>query len=124
MSDRDDDYPRRGEIWLADSPNQPDDPHQPRPSLIVSDDARNRRSPTVIVVPIFSSARSGPTRVPIRSGVGGIIHDSVLVCEQLATLNKRFVADGPLGPVVSLSLLGRVNRAIRRALGEAVPEPS
>jgi mRNA-degrading endonuclease toxin of MazEF toxin-antitoxin module len=120
----DEDFPRRGEIWLVDTPHQPDDPHQPRPSLIVSVDARNLRSPTVSIVPIFSAARLGPTRVPIRAGIGGIIHDSVLACEQLATLNKRFVVDGPLGGIVSLSLLGRVNRAIRRALGEVVPEPS
>ena len=62
--------------------------------------------------------------MPIRSGVGGIIHDSVLACEQLATLHKMFIVDGPLGDVVSASLLGRVNRAIRRGLGEVVPEPA
>jgi mRNA-degrading endonuclease toxin of MazEF toxin-antitoxin module len=117
-------YPRLGEIWLIDTPNQPDDPHQPRPGLIVSEDLRNRRSPTVIVVPVFSSGRPGPTRVTIRAGVGGIDHDSILLCEQLATLNKVFVFDGPLGGTASPSLLGRVNRAIRRALGEVVPEPS
>jgi mRNA interferase MazF len=120
----DGDDPRRGEIWYIDTPNQPDDPHQPRPGLIVSEDSRNRRSPTVIVVPIFSSGRTGPTRVPIRAGIGGIDHDSLLLCEQLVTLNKVFVFDGPLGDTVSPSLLGRVNRAIRRALGEVVPEPS
>jgi mRNA-degrading endonuclease toxin of MazEF toxin-antitoxin module len=120
----DDGFPQRGEIWLVDTPNQPDDPQQPRPSLIISVDARNQHSPTVIIVPIFSSARPGPTRVPIRAGLGGIIHDSVLACEQLATLHKMFVVDGPLGPPVSPSPLGRVNRAIRRALGEVVPEPS
>jgi mRNA-degrading endonuclease toxin of MazEF toxin-antitoxin module len=92
--------------------------------LIISEDLRNRRSPTVIVVPIFSSGRPGPTRVPIRAGVGGIDHDSILLCEQLATLNKVFVFDGPLGGTVAPSLLGRINRAIRRALGEVVPEPS
>jgi mRNA-degrading endonuclease toxin of MazEF toxin-antitoxin module len=92
--------------------------------LIVSVDVRNRRSPTVIVVPVFSSAQPGPTRVPIRARIGGIIHDSVLACEQLATLHKMFLVEGPLGETVSPSLLGRVNRAIRRALGEVVPEPS
>jgi mRNA-degrading endonuclease toxin of MazEF toxin-antitoxin module len=124
MSDSDLDFPRRGEICYIDTPNQPDDPHQPRPGLIVSENVRNRRSPTVIVVPIFSSSRPGQSRVPIRAGVGGIDHDSILVCEQVATLNKFFVFDGPLGGLVSPSLLERVNRAIRRALGEVVPEPS
>jgi mRNA-degrading endonuclease toxin of MazEF toxin-antitoxin module len=77
-----------------------------------------------MIVPIISSARPSPTCLPIRAGLGGIIHDSVLACEQLATLHKMFVLDGPLGPPVSPSLLGRVNRAIRRALGEVIPEPS
>jgi mRNA interferase MazF len=124
MSESDLDFPRRGEIWYIDTPNQPDDPHQPRPGLIVSEDVRNRRSPTVIVVPIFTSGALGPTRVPVRAGSGGLPHDSVLFCEEVASLNKRFVLDGPLGLPVSPSLLGRVNRAIQRALGEVVPEPS
>jgi len=123
-SDREDDYPRRGEIWLAELPNMPYDPHQPRPVLIVSDDRRNRLFDHVIVVPSYSSRRRGPTRVPIQGGTGGIVHDSVLYCEEASTLHRDFLVDVPLGETVSLSLLGRVNRAIRRALGEVVPEPS
>jgi mRNA-degrading endonuclease toxin of MazEF toxin-antitoxin module len=119
-----DDFPRRGEIWLVDMPNLPYDPHQPRPALVVSDDRRNLAFEHVIVVPCYSSRRLGPTRVPIRSGTGGIMHDSVLYCEEVMTLHRDFFVDGPLGPPVSFSLLGRVNRAIRRALGEVVPEPS
>jgi mRNA-degrading endonuclease toxin of MazEF toxin-antitoxin module len=124
MDDHDDDSPRRGEVWMVETPNLPTDPHQPRPGLIVSEDHRNESLDHVIVVPIFSSRRIGPTRVPIRSGAGGIEHDSVLYCEEVTTLHHDFIVDGPLGPPVSLSLLGRVNRAIRRALGEVVPEPS
>lgn len=33
--------PRRGEIWNVDTPNQPSDPHQPRPALVISADERN-----------------------------------------------------------------------------------
>jgi len=109
---------------MVETPHQPDDPHQPRPALVVSEDRRNRRRDSVIVVPIFSSGALGPTRVPIRAGIGGLAHDSVLFGEEVAALNKTFVVDGPLGGTVSRSLLGRVNRAIRRALGEVVPEPS
>ena len=122
--ERDDDFPRRGEIWMVETPNMPGDPHQPRPGLIVSEDRRNQRLDHVIVVPIFSSRRTGPTRVAIRSGAGGIEHDSVLYCEEVTTLYHDFIVDGPLGGTVSPSLLGCVNRAIRRALGEIVPEPS
>lgn len=122
--ERGDDFPRRGEIWLVETPNMPADLHQPRLGLVVSDDRRNRSRDHAIVVPVFSSRRSGPTRVPIRSGTGGIGHDSMLYCEEVTTLDRSFIVDGPLGPPVSPSLLGRVNRAIRRALGEVVTEPS
>ena len=122
--DRNGDFPRRGEIWMVETPYRPDDPHQPRSALIVSEDRRNERLDHVIVVPIFSSRRSGPTRVPIRSGDGGIDHDSTLYCEEVTTLDRDFLVDGPLGGTVSPSLLGRVNRAIRRALGEVIAEPS
>jgi mRNA-degrading endonuclease toxin of MazEF toxin-antitoxin module len=124
VNDGDEDYPRRGEIWMIETPHQPDDPHQPRPALVVSEDMRNRRRDSVIVVPIFTSGALGPTRVQVRAGSGGLPHGSVLFGEEVASLNKMFILDGPLGPPVSPSLLGRVNRAIRRALGEVVPEPS
>lgn len=125
MLDKEDDarFPRRGEIWLVDTPNQPKDPHQPRPALIVSEDVRNRLTDDVIVVPIFSSGRLGPTRVPIRAGSGGLPKDSIAFCEEVTTLHHDVLADGPLGPPVSPVILGRVVRAIRRALGEVVPEP-
>jgi mRNA-degrading endonuclease toxin of MazEF toxin-antitoxin module len=109
---------------MIETPHRPDDPHQPRPALIVSEDTRNRRRDSVIVVPIFSSGALGPTRVPVRAGSNGLPHDSILFGEEVAALDKMFLVDGPLGDTVSLSLLGRVNRAIRRALGEVVSEPS
>ena len=123
-TDRDADFPRRGEIWMVETPNQPDDPHQPRPALVVSEDGRNRRRPSIMFAPVFSSGAVGPTHVALPAGAGGIPHRSVIFCEEVSALHKMFVVDGPLGGTVSLSLLGRVNRAIRRALGEVVPEPS
>jgi len=109
--------PRRGEIWSVYTPGQPEDPHQPRPALVVSEDVRNRMTDDVIVVPIF------PTHIPIGEGVGGLPHDSVLLCEEITTITRDFMGDGPLGLGVSTGLLERVIRAVRRALGELVPEP-
>jgi mRNA-degrading endonuclease toxin of MazEF toxin-antitoxin module len=79
-------------------------------------------SDDVIVVPVFTSRRLGPTRVPIARGTGGLDHDSVLFCEEITTLVDGFLEDGPLGPPVSQALLQRVLRAIRRSVGEVVPE--
>lgn len=116
--------PRRGEIWLVYTPGQPDDPHQPRPALVVSENVRNRRSDDLIVVPIFSGGSLGPTRVRITAGTGGIRHDSVLFCEEITTIADTLLARGPLGAAVPASLLDHVLRAVRRALGEVLPEPS
>jgi mRNA-degrading endonuclease toxin of MazEF toxin-antitoxin module len=118
-----DDAPRRGEIWSVYTPGQPADPHQPRPALVVSADVRNRLTDDLIVVPIFTAGRLGPTRVPIARDVGGLPHDSVLFCEEVTTINRDFLGDGPLGGRVPAALLDRVIRATRRALGEVVPEP-
>jgi mRNA-degrading endonuclease toxin of MazEF toxin-antitoxin module len=115
--------PRRGEIWLAYTPGQPRDPHQPRPVLVISEDIRNRNRDDAIVIPIFSRGRTGPTRIPLVEGAGGISRDSILFCEQLATVHHDFLVDGPLGEAVPAPLLEWVMRAVRRALGDVVPEP-
>lgn len=114
-------HPRRGEIWWVRLPGQPVDSHQPRPGLVVSDDVRNRLADDVMVVPVFSRGRLGPTRVALPAGVGGIPRDSVLFCEELTTIADVFLTGGPLGPVVPAPLLDAVVRAVRRAVGEIVP---
>jgi len=76
----------------------------------------------VIVVPIFSSGRPGPTRVALPAGVGGLDHDSVLFCDELTTLDHRFMSDQPVGPPVPGRVMKEVVSAVRRALGDVVPE--
>ena len=105
-------------------PGQPDDPHQPRPALVVSADIRNRLADDVMVVPIFSEGAEGPTHVHIERGVGGLRKDGVLFCEELTTLDRDFLSRGPWGPAVPGDVLAAVLRAVRRALGETVAEPS
>jgi hypothetical protein len=55
--------------------------------------------------------------------MGSIPHDSVLFCEEITTIHRDFLANGPLGAPVTRELLDRVLRGIRRALGEVIPEP-
>ena len=115
--------PHQGEIWYVYTPGQPDDPHQPRPALVISEDIRNRLTDDVLVVPVFTTGRLGPTRVWLPTGAGGIAHDSVLFCEEITTIDKDFLAPGPLGPPVPELVLWAARRGVRRALGEVVPEP-
>ena len=112
--------PRRGEIWLVDLPNQPSDPHMPRPGLVVSVDVRTRLAGDVLVVPLSASLRSLPTHVFIPAAEGGQSLDSMAKCEQIASIEKSFLLDGPLGPPLPASRMDEVVRAIRRAVGDYV----
>lgn len=114
--------PRRGEIWSVLVPGQPDDPRQPRPALVISEDVRNELTDDVIVVPIFSRGAPGPTRVALPAGSGGIAREGVLFCEEITTIDRDFLRRGPLGLPVDDEVLDRTCRAIRRAIGELVPE--
>ncbi len=69
-----------------------------RPALVVQNDVNNRRMTNVIVAAITTTKhRSGqPTQllVEFASPVGqqsGLAHDSVVTCENLATLDKSLV---------------------------------
>ncbi len=115
------DPPRRGEVWSVFLPGQPDDPHQPRPALVISANVRNRATDDLIVLPIFSTGAVGPTRVPLLRGVGGIKRDSLIFCEEITTIDRDFVDRGPWGPPVDAGTLRSVVRAIRLAVGEVVP---
>jgi mRNA interferase MazF len=103
------------------TPGQPDDPHQPRPAIVVSEDVRNRLRDDVIAVPLFSSGKAGPTRVPLPAGAGGLRRPGIAFCEEVTTLDRDFLTRGPLGKPVSPSQMAEVIRAIRRALGDLLP---
>lgn len=115
--------PRRGELWLVYTPGQPDDSHQPRPALVVSEDVRNRLRDDLIVVPAFTRGRLGPTRVQLPAGAGGLEDASVLFCEEITTVDRDFLYRGPLGRRLPADVMDGVVRGVRRAIGETVPEP-
>jgi mRNA-degrading endonuclease toxin of MazEF toxin-antitoxin module len=101
---------------MAQLPGQPDDPHQPRPVLIISVDSRNRSTDDVIAIPIFTHGRLGPTRVRIHAGTGGIRQDSVMFCDELTTIGHDFLDHGPLGPPVAHDFLDRIVQAVLNAI--------
>src|SRR2546428_11358549 len=102
------------------TPGQPDDPHQPRPALVLSEDIRNRLRDDLIVIPIFSTGKSGPTRLFLPSGHGGLRRSGLLYCEEITSMYRDFLYGGPLGPRVSSSVLVAVVLAVRRAVGDLV----
>lgn len=112
-------FPQKGEVWYVHIPNQPGDPHQPRPAVVVSRDVRNKHSTDVMVVPVFTESTTyNDTYVTIPQNEGGMPHKSVAKCDQATTIDKSFLQDGPLGKRVSQALMWQIHYAIRRALGE------
>lgn len=74
------------------------------------------------VIPIYSEGASGPTRVQLPAGTGGIRRESMLFCEEISTIDRDFFQRGPWGARVDDDVMNAVLRAVRRALGEVVPE--
>ena len=88
-----------------------------RPVIVVSHDGFNRTPHwfSLIVVPVSSSSRHrGPTSVTLEAGCGGLDRDSVALCHQVTTLDRRKLLRlmGTLGP----SKLEAVAEALRGAL--------
>ena len=83
---------RRGDIFYADlSPVIGSEQGGVRPVLVVQNDVGNRYSPNVIVGAITSRLTKAklPTHIEVASGSFGLTKDSVILLEQLRTLDKR-----------------------------------
>lgn len=59
-----------------------------RPVLVVQNDIGNRYAPTIIVVCISTKHGKLPTHVHLKKGVGNLNRDSIVLCEQLRTIDK------------------------------------
>ena len=83
---------KRGDIFYADlSPVVGSDQGGTRPVLIVQNDTGNRPSPTVIAAAITSQTGKArlPTHINIAGGSVGLTKDSVILLEQIRTIDKR-----------------------------------
>ncbi len=78
-------------------PNQPDDPHQPRPAIVVSRDARNQVAGDVMMVPVFGEPSGyNDSYVIIPATEGGLTKESTAKCDQVTTINKKLLGKVPL----------------------------
>lgn len=106
-------FPRRGGIWLVSFPDDP----KARPALIVSLDARNALSNSVLAVPITTNLRPAPTHVLLPARQGGLAHDSMARCENVSYLHKSRLARGPLAGCISAALMRDVELSLLRSMG-------
>ncbi len=111
---------KRGEIYFADlSPVVGSEQGGTRPVLIIQNDVGNKYSPTVIVSAITSQLSKAklPTHVELSSNEYHLPKDSVVLLEQIRTLDKRRLKE----KITTLDehKMKEINRAILISLGYA-----
>ena len=114
---------RRGDIYYADlSPVVGSEQGGLRPVLIIQNDIGNRYSPTVIAAAITSkmSKTHLPTHIDVYAEKVGLAKDSVILLEQIRTLDKRRLRE-KMGHLDE-SMMYRVNTAIAISFGLGDPE--
>ena len=88
-----------------------------RPVLVIQNDVGNRYSPTVIVLAVTGQVNKArlPTHVPVNCEGTGLQKDSVILAEQIRTLDKRRLREkiGSLHPEV----MQQVTQAMMISLG-------
>ena len=114
---------KRGEIYYADlSPVVGSEQGGIRPVLIVQNDIGNKYRPTVIAAAITSrtSKNALPTHIFVDAATCGLTKDSIVLLEQMRTLDKRRLRErmGALDAPVMLE----IDRAISVSLGLGKPE--
>ena len=108
---------RRGDIYYADlRPVVGSEQGGIRPVLIIQNDIGNKHSPTVICAAITSKMNKAklPTHIEINASASDIVRDSVILLEQLRTIDKKRLKD----KVCHLDgdIMRRVNRALKVSL--------
>lgn len=104
---------KRGEIYYADlSPVVGSEQGGVRPVLIVQNDTGNRHSPTVIAAAITSQMGKAklPTHIEVAAQCCGLPKDSVILLEQIRTLDKRRLRER----------MGRVDGVVMERVDDAI----
>lgn len=111
---------KRGELYYADlSPVVGSEQGGIRPVLVVQNDVGNKYSPTVIAAAVTSKINKAklPTHIELPSATYGLVRDSVILLEQIRTLDKRRLKEriGELNEAT----MSKVDKAILISLGFA-----
>ncbi|HBM76325.1 MAG TPA: PemK family transcriptional regulator [Clostridiaceae bacterium] len=104
---------KRGDIFYADlSPVIGSEQGGIRPVLVVQNDIGNKYSPTVIIAAITSQINKAklPTHIEISSAEYGLNKDSVILLEQIRTIDKRRLKE-KIGHI-SDELMEKVNEGL------------
>ncbi len=109
---------RRGDVFYADlSPVIGSEQGGVRPVLILQNDIGNKYSPTVIVSAITSQIEKAklPIHVDLDGETHGLERDSVILLEQVRTIDKRRLRERVTH--LDADIMTRVNEALAVSLG-------
>ncbi|HWJ03580.1 MAG TPA: type II toxin-antitoxin system PemK/MazF family toxin [Verrucomicrobiae bacterium] len=109
---------RRGEIYYAElNPVVGSEQGGTRPVLVVQNDIGNQYSPTTIIAAITSQISKAklPTHVEVTARRSGLERDSVILTEQIRTIDKSRLKEKVT--VLDEETMARVNQAIEISLG-------
>ena len=109
---------KSGELYYADlSPVIGSEQGGVRPVLVVQNDVGNKHSPTVIAAAVTSKLTKAklPTHIEISAVSYGLLRDSVVLLEQIRTLDKRRLKTR-IGEL-DKSVMDKVNVALAISLG-------
>lgn len=104
---------KRGDIYYADlRPVIGSEQGGIRPILIIQNDIGNRHSPTVICAAITSKMNKAklPTHIELSSLSYNIEKDSVILLEQLRTIDKKRLKDYVC--TLDLDIMSKINQAL------------
>ncbi len=110
---------KRGDMFYADlSPVIGSEQGGIRPVLIIQNDTGNKYSPTVIAAAITSQTGKNklPTHIDIGSENNGLKADSVVLTEQIRTIDKSRLKE-KIGHINDSSVMDQVNNAIGISFG-------
>ena len=109
---------KRGDIFYADlSPVVGAEQGGVRPVLVVQNDIGNKYSPTIIIAAITSQINKAklPTHIEIKAMEYGLTKDSVVLLEQIRTIDKKRLRE-KIGHF-DLDMMEKVDFAIQVSLG-------
>ena len=109
---------KRGDIFYADlSPVIGSEQGGVRPVIIIQNDIGNKYSPTVIVAAITSQINKAklPTHVELGGNEYGLVKDSVILLEQVRTIDRKRIKE-KIGHIDD-ELMGKVNEALSISFG-------
>jgi mRNA interferase MazF len=116
-------FPQRGEIWLMlITLFNSEDPHLPRPALVISPNNRNRAWNSVIVVPLSTGLQNVNLKFHklIPAGEAGIARESYARCDLVSNLEKKYLDNeqGALGAKLADKYMWEVVRGVRASIGD------